>query len=174
MIFVCLGTQIFQMDRLLREMDRLIETGFLTEPVFAQTGRSDYRPRHYAYQAFLTPEEYQSYVDRADLVITHGGTGAIIKALTAKKQVIAIPRLYRYGEHENDHQTEIVDFFYESGCIRRVIEVSELEDAIRDIRANPITHFYEGRGHIPELVTAFIDENEAKKQRKGKGFGRAR
>lgn len=168
MIFVCLGTQIFQMNRLLKEIDRLVEEGIITEPIFAQTGKSDYRPLHYTYKDFITPEEYQSYVEQADLIITHGGTGAIIKGLRARKQIIAIPRLYRYREHENDHQIEIVDFFSENGYIRKIVEVSELKEAIWEIRKNPITKYFQAHGNINELVQQFIEQNETIRKEKVK------
>ena len=47
MIFVTLGSQKFQFNRLLIEIDRLIEEGKITEKVFAQTGYSDYKPKNY-------------------------------------------------------------------------------------------------------------------------------
>lgn len=152
------------MNRLLKEMDRLVETGIITERVFAQVGKSDYIPRYYEYKAFISPQEYQNCVDNADLIITHGGTGAIIKGLKAQKQVIAIPRLYKYHEHENDHQLQIVDFFAENGFIQKVMEVSELEEAIQSIKANPIQKKFQGNGRVGLIIDDFIAENE--KQRK--------
>ena len=46
MIFVTLGSQKFQFNRLLRKIDDLVEEGVITEEVFAQTGASDYLPRN--------------------------------------------------------------------------------------------------------------------------------
>ena len=46
MIFVTLGSQKFQFNRILMEIDQLIEDKYLTENVFAQTGYSDYEPKH--------------------------------------------------------------------------------------------------------------------------------
>ena len=71
MIFVSLGTQIFQMNRLLKELDRLVEIGEIKEPIFAQIGKSDYKPQHFIYKEFLTPEEYQEKVNAVDMIITH-------------------------------------------------------------------------------------------------------
>ena len=53
MIFVTLGSQKFQFNRLLIEIDRLIEEKKITEEVFAQIGYSDYKPRNYEYKEFL-------------------------------------------------------------------------------------------------------------------------
>ena len=40
MIFVTLGSQKFQFNRILIEIDKLIEDKYITENVFAQTGYS--------------------------------------------------------------------------------------------------------------------------------------
>jgi UDP-N-acetylglucosamine transferase subunit ALG13 len=45
MIFVAVGTQKFQLNRLLKEIDDLISQGKLQDEVFAQTGHSDYIPK---------------------------------------------------------------------------------------------------------------------------------
>ena len=40
MIFVTVGTHEQSFERLVKEMDRLVETGVITEEVFIQTGIS--------------------------------------------------------------------------------------------------------------------------------------
>ena len=93
MIFVTLGSQKFQFNRLLIEIDRLVEEGKITEEVFAQTGYSDYEPKNYEYKNFLDRDEFSDIMGKCDKVITHGGTGAIIGAVKKEKKVIAVSRL---------------------------------------------------------------------------------
>lgn len=50
MIFITLGSQKFQFNRLLEYVDNLIKT--ITEKVFAQIGASDYQPRNFNYEHF--------------------------------------------------------------------------------------------------------------------------
>ena len=69
MIFVTLGSQKFQFNRLLEAIDRQIESGVITDPVFAQTGWSDYQPAHYASAPFLDREEVDAWVSKSDVVI---------------------------------------------------------------------------------------------------------
>ena len=53
LIFITVGSQKFQFDRLLKEIDRLVEEKQLnSEEVFAQIGYSTYEPCHYSYQKF--------------------------------------------------------------------------------------------------------------------------
>lgn len=84
MIFVILGTQKFQFNRLLKELDVLVENGSLREEVFAQIGHSDYEPQHYQFKRFVNQEEFEQLIDCSSVVITHSGVGSII---TAKKKI---------------------------------------------------------------------------------------
>lgn len=116
MIFITLGSQKFQFNRLLKAVDGLIEDG-LNEEVFAQIGYSDYKPLNYRYKEFLDREEFSSIMGKARIVITHGGTGAIIGALKKGKKVIAVPRLAEFGEHVDDHQLQLIGQFDELDLI---------------------------------------------------------
>ena len=58
MIFVTLGTQKFQLNRLLKQLDRYIEQGKITDKVIAQIGYSDYLPKRYEYVEFLNKSEF--------------------------------------------------------------------------------------------------------------------
>lgn len=113
MIFMTLGSQKFQFNRLLSKVDDLVSQGMITEEVFAQTGHSDYVPRHYEYKKFLDRDEFAQTIKLADMIITHGGTGAIIGAIKSGKKVIVVPRLAKFGEHVDDHQLQIIAQFSE-------------------------------------------------------------
>ena len=77
MIFVTLGSQKFQFDRLLKKTDELIDKGIITDEVFAQIGASTYIPRNYKYTRFMDREEFSKCIEEASLIVTHGGTGVI-------------------------------------------------------------------------------------------------
>lgn len=99
-IFITLGSQKFQFNRLLKAVDELCEKGTVdAEDVFAQIGYSDYLPKNFSYKKFLDRDEFSNEMEKANIVITHGGTGAIIGAVKRGKKVIAVPRLAKYGEH---------------------------------------------------------------------------
>ena len=93
MIFITLGSQKFQFNRLLRQIDSLIEKGVITEKVFAQIGASDYVPQFFSYTDYMDKKDFIRYVGEADIVITHGGTGAIMNAGSQVKRVIGVRRL---------------------------------------------------------------------------------
>lgn len=128
MIFVTLGSQKFQFDRLLKKVDELIEAGTIRDTVIAQTGASEYTPKHYEYVKFMDRERFADTIDKCSVVITHGGTGVIIGAVKKGKKVIAVPRLARYGEHVDDHQLQLLHQFDDLKIICACYDVDKLGD----------------------------------------------
>ena len=107
MIFVCVGSRDYQFNRLLEALDELAAAGRITDEIIAQTGSSEYEPKHYTWYRYLDQQVFKDYQQKADLIISHGGTGALVGALKLGKQVIAVPRLAKYAEHIDDHQTQV-------------------------------------------------------------------
>ena len=158
MIFVTVGSQKFQFNRLLKKIDELIESGDIKEEVFAQIGVSDYTPKNYNYKDFVTQDEFKEYMDKADLIITHAGTGAIVTALKKDKKVIAIPRLSEYGEHVDDHQIQLIDEFKEMNFIEPVYKIDELKLAIKNVRENTYNKYKSNTQKILDDIELFIEE----------------
>ncbi len=157
MIFVTLGSQKFQFNRLLKELDRLKEEKEIDEEIFAQIGYSDYKPKHFEYREFVDRDEFKEIMDKCDVVIAHGGTGAIITAVKKDKKVIAIPRLAKYGEHVDDHQIQLVDEFKELNLIYPVYDEKELGKAIREIRNIKFDKYVSNTNTIIDDIEKFIE-----------------
>jgi UDP-N-acetylglucosamine transferase subunit ALG13 len=66
---------------------------------------------------FLALEPLLDLYRRADLIITQGGTGSIIKGLKMNKKMIALARLAKFGEAVDDHQVELIEEFAEAGYL---------------------------------------------------------
>ena len=131
MIFITVGSQKFQFNRLLEKIDELIEKGIIAEPAFAQIGASDYLPKNYEYTKFLQRDEFEQRIKDSDMVITHGGTGVIIKAVKLGKKVVAVPRLSKYSEHVDDHQIQLISQFDELNLICPCMDTENLGDAVK-------------------------------------------
>ena len=129
MLFVTVGSQKFQFNRLIEAVDALAASSTVEGGAFAQTGACTYMPQNMGYEAFLDREGFQAHMAACETVITHGGTGAIIGAVKAGKKVIAVPRLAKFGEHVDDHQVEIVTQFAEMGLIEPCMDPAELPEA---------------------------------------------
>lgn len=156
MTFVTLGTQDFPFNRLLELVDRLVEEGVLCGDVFAQTGHSTYVPRHYSGVDFLTPAEYNRYIEQADLVIAHAGVGTIMSCLSAGKKLIVVPRTETHGEHVDGHQFEIAEEFARKGYLLTADEYDTLKAAVAAIPTASLLPYERGGNHIEEKIDRFL------------------
>ena len=156
-VFVTVGSRNYPFDRLFIKLDELIANGIVKGTVFAQTGTSKYKPRYFHYKDFLSQEEFISYVNDAEIVVSHGASGSIMKALNAGKKVITVTRLEKYGEHIDDHQIQNNEAFASNKYVLAAYEMDELEAAFQA--------FYDGTADIqpwvnkdPMAVINLIDE----------------
>jgi UDP-N-acetylglucosamine transferase subunit ALG13 len=156
MVFITLGSQKFQFNRLLKAVDELIENGVLTDGVFAQTGYSDYQPRNYKFKQFLDREEFAKYEAEAEIVITHGGTGAIIGAVKKGKKVIAVPRLPKYGEHVDDHQLQIIEQFKNQNLICGLDDCNQLIDGLAYVKNHEFSTYNSNTSTIIASIEEYI------------------
>lgn len=160
MIFITVGSQKFQFNRLLKEMDKLLGEKKITEEVFAQTGHSDYKPVNYNYKNFLDRDEFLNLMNKCDKVITHGGTGAIIGAVKQGKKVIAVPRLAKYGEHVDDHQLQIIEQFMGMNLIYGCRDCNELYQYYLKLDNAKFTVYKSNTSVIIDLIDSFICEEK--------------
>ena len=158
MIFVCVGSRDYQFNRLLKALDELVEAGRITDEIVAQTGSSEYEPKHYTWYRFLDQDVFKDYQQKADLIISHGGTGALVGALKKGKQVIAVPRLARFGEHIDDHQTQVCGVLTEEGYLRQVLDMADLGAVIQQCRVDPIIKKYDKPSNVLPIIEAKLQE----------------
>ena len=156
MIFITLGSQKFQFNRLLKAVDDLVEEGAIQEEVFAQIGYSDYKPRNYEFKEFLDRDEFAEMEGKAEIVIKHGGTGAIIGAVKKGKKVIAVPRLAKYGEHVDDHQLQLLKEFEKMEIIVACYDVTELENAYKIIRSKQLKKYKSNQEKIINNIEDYL------------------
>lgn len=153
MIFITLGSQKFQFNRLLKAVDQLN----LKEEIFAQIGYSDYIPKNFKYKRFMDRNEFSSYINKSDVIITHGGTGAIMGALKKGKKVIAVPRLSEYGEHVDDHQLQIIEEFKELNLLYSC-EDMDIEKALKIVKIKDFKKYKSNTETIINSIENFIGD----------------
>lgn len=154
MIFITLGSQKFQFNRLLVEIDKLIMNKIIKEKVFAQIGYSDYEPKYYESKHFLDRNEFVATENKASLIISHGGSGAIIGALKKGKKVIAVPRLAKYGEHVDDHQLQLIKQFESMDLIVPCYELSLLKDVYSEVNEKKLKKY---ESSTVDIITSIKD-----------------
>ena len=156
MIFLVLGTQKFQLNRLLREVDILIENGLIMQEVVAQIGNSDYIPLNYKYYHFLDKELFNDYINKANVIVSHSGIGTIITSLQAGKPVIVFPRLKKYGEHIDDHQLDIAKAFEKKKYVLCCHEHDSLINILDKCNDFPFATYVSGRDNIIDIIDAYL------------------
>lgn len=163
-IFVTVGSRPYKFNRLFEKLDSLYEEGVLEGELFAQIGTSTYTPKHYQHTDFVTQDEFLERIQWADLVVSHGASGSIMKALKAGKKVLAVTRLEKYNEHINDHQIQNNVAFATNGYV--LADMGELTEL-----GNLFQRFFDGTDNtrpwenrdplaIVKLIDNFIQEND--------------
>ena len=158
MILVTLGTQDKTFVRLLEKINQLIDQGLIQDKVIVQAGFTKYSSDNMEIFDLIPQDEFNNLMFKADLVITHGGVGNIISALEKNKKVIAVPRLAKYGEHINDHQTQIIAKFNDLGYIIGLQDVDELDRPIKEVKKFNPQKFVHDNSKMLNLVSKLIDE----------------
>lgn len=132
MIFVTLGTSDYPFTRLLKQIDDLIENNIIKN-IIVQCGNEDYHPKNFTIIKNLDKKEFNEYLKKAEVVITHGGVGTIIDCIKMGKKVIAFPRKAEYGEAKNNHQEQIINNLKNTGSILTG-EINDLAKLLEKIK----------------------------------------
>lgn len=122
MILVTVGGQM-PFDRLVTAVDRWAGEHGVTD-VFAQIGRTDYRPENIEWVQFLEPKELRRRVREARVVVAHAGIGTILTALEVGTPLLVMPRRADRRETRTDHQVATAERFVEAG---RLVAVDDVE-----------------------------------------------
>ena len=131
MIFVTVGTHEQPFNRLIKYIDLLKKDGVISEEVIMQIGFSTYRPKYCKWSSLIPYKEMISNIEKARIVITHGGPASFIMSLQIGKIPIVVPRRVEFDEHVNNHQVDFVQSVSErKGNIIHVYDINELEDVI--------------------------------------------
>ena len=156
MIFVAVGTQKFQFDRLLKAIDILIDDGLLDEEVYAQIGYSNHVPEHYHFDKMMDKTKYDSMIKKCDLLVTHSGVGTIVLGLKYSKPVIVVPRLKRYGEHIDDHQVQIADAFSDRNLVLKCEDTEDLIASIKEARSHRFDRYVSKNDVVIREIESFL------------------
>lgn len=157
MIFVTLGTQDKNFDRLVSAIDKEIKNGHIKEKVVVQSGATNFESGDMEIVDYLSQEEFENYMKKCDLLITHGGVGSILTGLSHGKKVIAAARLAKYKEHINDHQVQIVKEFAKNGYILELEDFSKLNEVIKKSKKFKPNKYKSNTKNMIKMIEDYID-----------------
>lgn len=158
MIFVTLGTQDKSFSRLLKAIDKEIEKGTIKDKVVVQAGLTKYKSKNMEIFDLIPADKFDQYIEKSDLVITHGGAGSILTALKKNKKVIAAARLSKYKEHTNDHQKQIVKEFSDEGYILELNDFNKLGKLIEKSKKFKPKKFMSNTKNMIKLLEDYIED----------------
>jgi UDP-N-acetylglucosamine transferase subunit ALG13 len=153
MIFVTVGTDHHPFDRLVKAVDILRDKGAIEEDVFVQKGSSGHPLKACHGEDFISFDEMMDMIQKARIVISHGGPGSIIPVLRLGKIPVVVPREKRYGEVVDDHQISFAEHLQKQDRIILIRDTQDLEDIVQDFEKL-----------IQDMKTSF-DERESPEKR---------
>ena len=130
LILVTLGTQAEPFTRLLDAREK----SNIKDEIIVQAGNTPYTSNKMKIMKFMSYQEMEDLVNKADLIITHGGTGSIVEPLKKGKKIIGCARLQKYDEHVDDHQEELINAFVAKGYILEFKDGDNIEEIIEKLK----------------------------------------
>lgn len=119
--FIHSGTQEIEFSRLLdfaimnacsQSGSTVIYQGY----VATENARVDI-PENIQFLHFMKKSDFEKTISEADIVVCHGGTGAIFNSISLGHRPYVLPRLAKFGEHNDDHQLELFELLLERDLV---------------------------------------------------------
>ena len=126
------GNAHYGFERLIRHLHSVLPRDW---SVLWQVGPSDVSDLGIDAVVSLPAAQLREEIAKADIVISHAGTGSILTALSLGKRPVVVPRRAAHGEHVDGHQDDLADYVARAG-LARVLEadavtVEDLEESRR-------------------------------------------
>lgn len=156
-IFIPLGTQNFQFNRLIESLNDMVTKGYcLRNEIFLQSSVIDIKPT-FKYAKNLPNKEFNTYIDNAEVVVTHSGVNTIMTCMNKKKPLVVVPRQKIYGEHVDDHQMEIADLIEHKFDVIVVRDMKDLFEAIEIAKNHEYKQWISKRDELIRAVRKVIE-----------------
>lgn len=157
MILVTLGTNDKQFTRLLKAVEGAVKRGAIQEEVLVQAGFTKYSSDCMKVVDYLDRNAFEEAIAKTSIVITHGGVGTIMSALEKKKVILGAARLNTYGEHVNDHQTQLLQSFEEEGYLIYMKDLEKIDQYLEQAKTFVPKPYQSEREKMLKLVSDWID-----------------
>ena len=158
MIFVTVGTQDKPFERLIKAVEQAVLDGRITDEVVVQAGNTKYESKVLNVLNYVPFDEFNNYLAKADIIITHGGVGSILNALKLKKKIIAVPRLQKYGEHINDHQLQVIQKMTQDGYILSCEDENEIANKVKDAEIFVVKEYLSNTENFVQSFKEVLDD----------------
>jgi len=155
MIFVILGTQ----DKPFKRLLECLEQADIQDKIIVQAGFTKFESQKMQIFDYVSMDEFNDYIAQADIVITHGGVGTIMNALNKGKKIIACARLSKYGEHQNDHQLQLIKPFKDAGYLLELGENDDITAKIQEAKHFSPKFYQSNNDKFVAIIKDYINKN---------------
>lgn len=156
--FVTLGSHDQPFDRLLSLVDEATARGLLPMPVVAQVGASNGDWPALTTIPYLSPAAFADHVERASVVVTHGGAGAIATVLRSGARPLVLARRASRDEHVDDHQMQLVGKLDRLGLVVDAETGIDAAAVARTRDAQDAQATFDGLPRLADELTAQLSE----------------
>lgn len=129
MIFVTVGSQL-PFDRMIQAVDEVAPL-LQGKEVIAQVFGMKYQPKNIRTLDYIEPKDFKNYVESAELIISHAGTGTILSVAQMEKPMIVFPRLGKLKETRNNHQIDTCVRLEQITKLQVAYDKKQLEEKIK-------------------------------------------
>lgn len=144
MIFVTVGTAHY--DPLIKEMDRLVGEGVITDSVVAQIGRGSYIPQHLRYFRFM--RSLNPAYERAEIIVSTGGAGITMECVRKGLRLVVIEN----ASLMEGHQAQLIGEMSRRGQLIWCRDLSNLPDCIREARKRVFSPFISDKPRMHLMI----------------------
>ena len=159
MILVVLGTQDKPFTRLLEALEIQVNAGLIQDEMVVQCGLTHFKSKKMKCFDLLPMDQFETLMDQAECILTHGGVGTILNAVKKGKKVLACPRLAKYQEHGNDHQLQLCSEFEKKGYVLVCEEFDHLYEKIEEVKHFEPAPYVSTTNQVVDVIRKFIQEN---------------
>jgi beta-1,4-N-acetylglucosaminyltransferase len=136
---------------LIEEMDRLIESGAVKEPVIAQIGRGSYIPRNFRYFRFM--KSLNAAYDRAHVIISTGGAGTIMECVRRGLRLVVVENTTLL----EGHQSQLIQEMSRRGHLVWCTNLDSLNLSVNEAIARDFSPFIGDPPVIPDMIRKMLD-----------------
>ncbi|MGR5208784.1 PssE/Cps14G family polysaccharide biosynthesis glycosyltransferase [Vibrio sp. PNB23_22_7] len=125
-ILVTVGTTAF--DELITVIDESFELVQSVNIIAQISSSSNYTPKHI--ESFEFSADFDSFVESADIIITHAGAGSVYSMLEKGKKLIVVPNLTR----ADNHQLELAKYVQDNNFALSCFDLAEIKNYIKNVK----------------------------------------
>ncbi|RZL47532.1 MAG: exopolysaccharide biosynthesis protein [Pedobacter sp.] len=158
MILVLLGTFKIDFSRPIKAIEKAVLAGRVTDEIIIQAGHTNYKSDVLTIRKFIDSDELSGLYDSAEVVVTHAGVGSILKGFEKGKKIIAVPRLYKYHEHVDDHQLDILEEFTKENYLIPWNENDDFATLLTQAKSFVPAPFVSNKQNLTDFLIDYIEK----------------